>query len=192
MTTNTHNQLICIMTPGIQSSTTTQEEFDRNIRYARIVTSVANMIPGYTIVTPLLQYEALPDEPWVTNPKISPWARFQHCADGPYKVQKGWRNNSTFQVKADQVWYTVDVPGVTAPKLGKKVSLARIELLTEDAELIDFIGGLTSESTPQLNYIHGEGPGGSIVGGVIDLCTTVLHCHEKGYTGEHQVVFSYL
>jgi hypothetical protein len=179
------------MTPGIQSSTTTQEEFDRNIRYAKLVTSVANMIPGYTIVTPLLQHQSLPDEAWVTNPFIAPWARFQHCADGPRKLQKGWRNNSTFQVKADQIWYTVDIPGVKASKVEKKVSVANIHLLTDDTEIIDFVQSLTKESTPQLNYIHGEG-GGIVGGGVIDLCTTVLHCHEKGYTGEHQVVFSYL
>jgi hypothetical protein len=177
------------MTPGIKSSTTTQEEFDRNIRYARLVTSVANMIPGYTIVTPLLQHQSLPDEAWVTNPFISPWARFQHCADGPHKLQKGWRNNSTFQVKADQLWFTVDIPGVKASKVEKKVSVANIHLLTDDTEIIDFIQSLTKESTPELLSEEGKKERG---GGVIDLCTTVLHCHEKGYTGEHQVVFNYL
>lgn len=174
--------LVCLKTPTIQSSDTTPSELERNHRYAQLVTSVASMIPGYTIVTPFLQSQGLPS-PWVTNKTVSPWGVFAHSRDEVNKSPRGWRNTSAIEQKADTVWYGVDIPCLPNPKIGTCVSIANIDLLTDDQEIIDFIEEITSLSNPVLNQVDIQ---------VIDLVSTVLDCHLKGYSGRHNIVFKYL
>jgi hypothetical protein len=173
--------LVCIKTPTIPSSETTPEELEINYRYAQLVTSVASMIPGYTIVTPFIQSQGLPS-PWVTNKTVSPWGVFAHSRDEINKSPRGWRNTAIIEQKADAVWYGVDIPCLPNPK-AICVSIANIDLLTDDQEIIDFVEEITSLSNPVLN--QGDTP-------VIDLVSTVLDCHLKGYSGRHNIVFKYL
>ena len=173
--------LVCIKTPTIPSSDTTPEELEWNYRYAQLVTSVASLIPGYNIVTPFLQSQGLPS-PWVTNKIISPWGMFAHSRDEVNKSPRGWRNTSSIEHKADFVWYGVDMPCLP-PKTGVCVSIANIDLLTDDQEIIDFVEEITSLSNPVLNQVDTP---------VIDLVSTALDCHLKGYSGRHNIVFKYL
>jgi len=158
-----------------------QAELDRNIRYARLVYSIASMLPGYSFLVPVLQYQSLPEK-WVDNKVISPWGLFEHCEDTVGKIPVGWRNNQEIQSRCDEVWYTVDLP-FTPPKYTKKISIRNISLLTKDQEIVDFIADFTT-----FPCTSNGGTGGPAV---IDLVSTVLDAHLKGQRGD-EIIFKHL
>lgn len=159
------NKVVCIVTPYSTTSCIDEDTLNDHVKYARLVYSIASMLQGYEIYVPALLYSSLPDK-WVKNPLITKDALYKHHKEDTKNEDYGWRSSGGLEAKADEVWYTMDLPFTPRfhPK-NKYVSIVNIHKLTEDEEKVEFIDRITK--------------GKSYQPFTIDLVDTVLASQNK-------------